>query len=123
MVGAVLWNTTTDDWQTRGLTDDLRGCTPTEKVSCEPPKSYAMSNVGSTLYAEFPNEELYAPGNGSPFMEIETLVEKTNFTADSPVVLPDVKKNAASLVVNNDGSLLLFYAGKASGTVPEGFSL
>ena len=119
--GAVLWDTAAGTWQPRGARADLRGCTPTDRVSCVPPYAYAMSYDGDVQYAEVPTDRPY-DAEGAYFRPFVTVVERARTDAPAPETLPELE-NATGLVTNRDGSLLLVDNLRASDAVPEGFKL
>ena len=121
-VGAVLWDTATRAAQTRGLSPDLRGCTITEKISCVPPYSYAMSSDGSVQYSEVPTDQLFNPTSGSPFTTFSTVVEQTGTAIPAPIVLPGVM-DGNPVATNHDGSLLLLHSLRTTDSMPASYNL
>lgn len=119
-VGATLWNTVTGEWLVRGQAEDLRGCTITDKVSCLPPYSYALSNDGTRQYSEVPAGERI--DNRPPWENINsrTVMNQTGSAIDFPI---DGADNIQSMITNQDGDQMLFFAGSYDASATAGYHL
>lgn len=120
-VGSVLWDTSSGQWQTRGLMADQRHCIATQKLSCKPPYRYVMSSDGMTQYVQTPTSERINPGSG-PVVEFATTTFKTGSSqvGVSRVVGLD---NVASLTVDSSGEQLAFFVQDDTERVQEGYRL
>lgn len=119
-VGATLWNTLNDEWVVRGQEADLRGCTITSQIDCKPPYSYTLSADGSSQYTEIPVGVMLE--NRPPYDNFASAVEF--YLTNSPTATPVAGTGSSStLVTNNDGDQLIFYAGADSENLEQGYTL
>ncbi|MGQ7842880.1 hypothetical protein ACUNV4_00280 [Granulosicoccus sp. 3-233] len=107
-VGATLWNTRTNEWWVRGLAEDSRGCTITDKVNCLPPYSYTLSADGTRQYSEIPVGERFS--DRPPWENFDSSVElaMTGLTIAFP--LQDIN-NVQSMITNDNGDQLVLFSG------------
>ncbi len=120
LIGSVIWNTQTNQWQTRGLAPgDRVGC-DTDYPNYSQPFQYALSADGTVQYSQIPQDEVIdSTGFGSFYGS--TMVRSLSTDAnEGPIV---GAKNAAGFAVNRDGSLLAFYATETSGDLATGLTL
>lgn len=120
-VGAVLWDTSTGDWQTLGLMADQRNCISTQKVSCKPPYSYVMTSDGMTQYSQIPTSEEINQGAG-PVVEFATTTEKTRTNQPGAMIVAGLE-SVTSLTVDGSGRRLVFFATADTDQLSKGYVL
>lgn len=118
-VGAVLWDTDSQHWQTRGQAADRRGCIPTQKVTCDPPYHYAMSSDGQTQYFSVPTDDILVTLS-YPVFKSQLFVTEAGSTL--PSLIPGTG-TVRSLRTNNNGDLLLLRAGEDGDRIDQGYAL
>lgn len=119
-VGAVLWNTASSNWQIRGQAADMRGCSITQKVSCNPPYFYAMSGDGSKQYFSYPTTELIDNGNAP--IRFKVNIDDADTGSDLGTTVTGVR-SVRSLDTNFDGDLLLLEPGQNNEAIEDGYAL
>ncbi len=119
-VGAVLWDTTTGEWQVRGQAADLRDCTPNQKNQCTPPYFYAMSNDGKKQFYSYPTTELL--DNGQQPIRYKPIVATAN-TGSPTCIQISGTGNVRTLDTNADGDLLLINIVDGSYEVDAGYAI
>lgn len=120
-VGAVVWDTSSGDWQTLGLMADQRNCISTQKVSCKPPYSYVMTSDGMTQYFQIPTSEEINQGAG-PVVRFATTTEKTRTNQPGSMIVAGLE-SVTSLIVDGLGRHLVFFATADTDQLSKGYVL
>ena len=120
VIGSVLWNTQTNQWQTRGLFTANRDSCNFDLSTCSRPFQYLLSADGNVQYSQIPNGEVFA----SDIFDVprgSTMVRSLSSDSNEIPIVGLV--NALNFAVNRDGRLLSFYATEAIGDLPAGLTI
>lgn len=119
LIGSVVWNTLSNEWQTRGLAAGNREWCANNFDDCTQPFQYLLSADGSVQYSEIPNGETIDSNTYGYFYGSTVVRSLSTDASEIPIGL----KNVVSLNVNQDGRFLSFYATEESGDLPTGLTL
>jgi len=119
--GSVLWNTRTNQWQTRGLiVGNLDWCN-TGFDECISPFARILSANGEVLYSQIPNGDRLLSDQYGFVYESAMVRSLSGSMVETPI--PGLENLHLGFDVNRDGSLLAFYATERSGQLADGLSL
>ena len=120
LIGSILWNTQTNQWQTRGLFTGDRDSCDFDLSTCSRPFQYLLSADGNVQYSQIPNGDVFGSDR---FDSIRGSTMVRSLSSDSNEIPIVGLVNALPFAVNRDGRLLSFYAAEVIGDLPVGLTI